>query len=58
MTIDTKSMRKLLEAAPGNKVAMEKDHVRRLLDVVEVGQSAALALAGLSLILPEQVVQA
>ncbi|WP_267395323.1 MULTISPECIES: hypothetical protein [unclassified Sphingomonas] len=58
MTIDTKSMRKLLEAAPGNRVAMEKDHVRRLLDVVEVGQSAALALAGLSLILPEQAVQA
>lgn len=52
MTVDTKSMRRLLEAAPGDLVAMDKDHVRKLLDVVDAGQTAARALAGLNRLLP------
>jgi hypothetical protein len=55
MTVDTKSMRKLLEAAPGDLVAMDKDHVRKLLDVVDAGQTAARALAGLNRLLPSSV---
>lgn len=52
MTVDTKSMRELLQAAPGDRVAMEKDHVLKLLDVVDAGQTAAVALAGLTRLLP------
>jgi hypothetical protein len=52
MTVDTVSMRKLLEAAPGSRVAMEKGDVAKLLDVVDAGQNAALALAGLTRLVP------
>lgn len=58
MTVDTKSMRELLEAAPGDRVAMEKDHVRKLLDVVDAGQTAAVALAGLHRLLPSSAMAA
>ena len=58
MTVDTKSMRDLLEAAPGDRVAMEKDHVRKLLDVVDAGQTAAVALAGLARLLPPMAIAA
>ena len=47
MTVDTITKRQMLEAAPGDRVAMDKDHVRKLLDVVDAGQSAALAIANL-----------
>lgn len=52
MTVDTRSMRELLDAAPGNHVAMEKDHVRKLLDVVDAGQTAAFALVDLTRLVP------
>lgn len=47
MTVDTTAMRKMLEAAPGDRVAMDKDHVRKILDVVDAGQTAAWAIANL-----------
>jgi len=46
MTVDFKSMRHLLETAPGEKVAMNKDVVAKLLDVAEAGEAVALALSG------------
>ena len=52
MTVDTISMRQLLETAPGKRVAMDKEDVSKLLDIVDVGQTAALALAGLFCLLP------
>lgn len=47
MTVDTNAMRKMLEAAPGDRVAMDKDHVRTILDIVDAGQIAASAIADL-----------
>ena len=55
MTVDTTSMRQLLETVPGEQVAMNKDDVSKLLDVVDAGQTAALALAGLFCILPPAI---
>jgi hypothetical protein len=52
MTVDTTSMRQLLETAPGEQVAMWKEDVTALLDVVDVGQNAAIALADLICLLP------
>jgi len=51
MTVDTKSMRDLMDATPGDRVAMEKAHMRQLLDFVDAGQTAAQALAGLNKLL-------
>lgn len=58
MTVDTKSMRQLLETTPGERVAMMKADMAKLLDVVDAGQTAALALANLSRILPPVAIAA
>jgi hypothetical protein len=54
MTVDTNAMRQMLEAAPGDRVAMDKDHVRTILDIVDAGQIAASAIANLCQLLPSQ----
>lgn len=58
MTVDTTAMREMLEAVPGDRVAMDKDHVRRILDVIDAGQTAALAIANLCRLSPPSAIVA
>lgn len=58
MTIDTNSMRELLRKAPGKLVAVDVDDMHQLLDVVDAGQSAAIALANLGRLVPAVAIAA
>lgn len=58
MTVDTNAMRQMLEAAPGDRVAMDKDHVRTILDIVDAGQVAASAIANLCRLSPPSAIAA
>jgi hypothetical protein len=47
MAVDTKSMRDLIDAAPGDRMALEKNQIRSFLDAVDLGRIAD-QLAGMS----------